>query len=158
MRPLLVALLGACAARSGGSRASAPAGTAPPAAGAPAVAPAAGATAAEEPPPRLEQSEEIIEAGCSFNAGQILGEVGSRHRVSCPRFCEDEGGLWGTDVYSADSWVCRAAIHAGYLTRDGGVIVVIIEPGRPSYQGSTRNGVTSKDFGPYDRSYRLDRP
>jgi hypothetical protein len=158
MRPLLITLLVGCAAHSGGAPASAPAAAPPPAASAPAAAPSAAATAAEEAPPRLEQSDELIEAGCSFNAGQILGEVGSRHLVSCPRFCEDEGGLWGTDVYTADSWVCRAAIHAGYLTRDGGMIVVIIEPGRRSYAASTRNGVTSKDFGPYDRSYRLERP
>jgi len=100
----------------------------------------------------------VIEAGCSFSATQIQGGApGITQQVSCPAGCENGGGLWGTDVYTADSGICRAAIHAGLISPAGGVVTVILEPGRPAYRGSTRNGVTSSDYGNYGASFRLSR-
>src|ERR1700733_13446904 len=56
-----------------------------------------------------------IEAGCSFNAGQLQGGPGAVFQIACPAGCESVGGLWGTDVYTGDSAICRAGIHAGAI-------------------------------------------
>jgi hypothetical protein len=111
------------------------------------------APAAYVPPPA-----QAIEAGCSFNAGQIRGEIGTSALVNCPPGCSNSGGLWGTDAYTADSGICRAAIHAGLITDAGGNVVVTLDPGRPAYRGSVRNGTRSSDYGSYAKSFHLQRP
>lgn len=70
----------------------------------------------------------------------------------------EEGGLWGTDVYTLDSNLAKAAVHAGLL-HDGetGIILVEFLPGQASYEGTDRFGVSSRGFGSYDYSYRLRR-
>ncbi len=65
--------------------------------------------------------------------------------------------VWGTDVYTDDSNLARAAVHAGVL-REGqrGVVKVTILPGRDSYEGSARNGVVSRPYGAWLGSYRVE--
>jgi hypothetical protein len=109
------------------------------------------------PPPVVASGPQIIEAGCSFNATQIAGEPGSAHRVSCPPGCSRTTSIWGSDFYTADSSICTAAIHAGLIGDNGGDFTVIIEPGRPAYRGTRRNGVLSADYGSFRLSYRLQR-
>ena len=65
------------------------------------------------------------------------------------------GAVWGTDVYTADSSLCRAALHAGRIAPDGGTITVVWDDGRPLYIGSSRNGVASNDYGAYPASIRF---
>jgi len=118
-----------------------------------------GAPAAPAPPASgARASGPTIEAGCSYNAGQIQDAIGSTHLVSCPPGCGGNGGLWGTDEYTSDSTICKAAIHAGLLTNDGGVVAVTLDPGRPAYRGSVRNGIQSWDYGAYGKGYHLQRP
>jgi hypothetical protein len=62
------------------------------------------------------------------------------------------GTVWGTDVYTDDSDLCRAALHAGAIGADGGAITVARSEGRAFYVGSSRNGVASNDYGSYDAS------
>jgi hypothetical protein len=100
----------------------------------------------------------VIEAGCSYRAIEIVGGPGTTRVVNCPAGCAQEGGLWGTDVYTGDSAICRAAIHAGLIPPAGGNVAVTLEGGRPAYRGSTRHGVQSSDYGSYASSYRLARP
>jgi hypothetical protein len=65
--------------------------------------------------------------------------------------CTDEGmhsgAVWGTDIYTEDSGICRAALHAGRLTPAGGAVTVTRSPGRPLYAGTLRNGIQSYDYG-----------
>jgi hypothetical protein len=112
------------------------------------------------PPPGYgpQSGGQVIEAGCSYNATQIEDQLGTRHVVACPPGCANTGGLWGTDVYTADSGICRAASHAGFIGPQGGVVAVILEPGRPAYRGMVRNGIQSNDYGAYGKSFRLERP
>jgi LCCL domain-containing protein len=110
------------------------------------------------PPQNQYPAAQAIEAGCSYSGNQIRGDIGSSHLVNCPPGCSSRGGLWGTDIYTADSGVCRAAIHAGLITDGGGNVVVTLDPGRPAYRGSDRNGVHSSDYGNYGKSYHLQRP
>jgi LCCL domain len=67
--------------------------------------------------------------------------------------------VWGTDVYSDDSSICRAARHAGVIGPEGGAVAVTPAPGRASYRGTPRNGVLTMDWGPHHpRSFVVARP
>lgn len=68
------------------------------------------------------------------------------------------GSVWGSDVYTTDSTVAAAAVHAGVL-RDGerGQVKITLSDGRDSYTGTTRNGFTSSSWGAYDGSFRIER-
>ena len=77
--------------------------------------------------------------------------------MSCPPMGTVGGSIWGTDVYTNDSPLCVSAVHAGKITLSGGGSVTIeILPGRASYAGSTRNGVTSGAYGKWSCSYQFD--
>jgi hypothetical protein len=69
-----------------------------------------------------------------------------------------DGSVWGTDVYTGDSSLALAAVHAGAV-KPGEAAVVRVTVLRPlnHYQGSVRNGVTSHDYGRYGTAYRVDR-
>jgi hypothetical protein len=68
------------------------------------------------------------------------------------------GSVYGTDLYTTDSTLATAAVHAGILRAgETGVIKVTIEPGAASYTATTRNGVTSYDWGSYHASYKVSR-
>lgn len=65
-----------------------------------------------------------------------------------------DGYIWGTDIYTADSPLATAAVHAGALkSGQTGVVKVRLVPGQPAYGGSTRNGVTSQDFGAFPEAF-----
>ena len=69
-----------------------------------------------------------------------------------------DGSVWGTDVYTGDSSLALAAVHAGAV-KPGETAVVRVTVMRPlsHYQGSVRNGVTSHDYGRYGTAYGVDR-
>lgn len=81
------------------------------------------------------------------------------HKSEDPLTCECStdavrmGTVWGIGVYTADSSICRAAVHAGVITAAGGTVTIDSRPGRTSYEGRTRNGVTSKAYGKWPRSF-----
>ena len=65
----------------------------------------AGCVVATAPQPRallVPAAGRPIEVGCSYNGTEFKGEVGETFQVACPANCGDTGGLWGTDVYTAD--------------------------------------------------------
>lgn len=67
--------------------------------------------------------------------------------------------IWGTDVYTTDSQLATAAVHAGVLRAgQSGVVKVTMLASPPVYQGSTRNGVTSHPFGMYSAAYKVAKP
>lgn len=69
---------------------------------------------------------------------------------------QQSGPVWGTDVYTADSSIAAAAVHAGLLRPgEAGPVLLQILPGQNSYSGTTRNGVTSSSYGAYPLSYSL---
>jgi serine/threonine-protein kinase len=91
------------------------------------------------------------------NLTAYQGQVGQTlyFRVTGSR----DGSLWGTDVYTTDSSLATAAVHAGVLTegQTGTVQVKIVAP-PPSFRGSTRNGVTSSDWEAYPAAFEVSRP
>ena len=67
-----------------------------------------------------------------------------------------EGQLWGTDIYSGDSTIGAAAVHAGLLQpgkTDVLRVTVVTPPER--FPGTVRNGVTSTEYGRYQYAWRL---
>jgi hypothetical protein len=55
-----------------------------------------------------------------------------------------QGPLWGTDVYTSDSNLGTACVHAGLLQlNETGVVKVTMVKPVAIFQGSTRNGITS---------------
>ena len=100
----------------------------------------------------------LIEAGCTFRGMDIKGEPGSPRQLTCPAGCKRDVDVYGTDVYSSDTPVCAAAMHAGVMSARGGEVTVVVEPGRPAYRGSKRNGITSHDRGTHDASFRFHGP
>ena len=97
-----------------------------------------------------------VEVGPGYGGPAVRdGEVYVLDRVTG----ESEGSsVWGTDVYTGDSPLAVAAVHAGAV-KAGETAVVRVTVTRPltHYQGSVRNGVTSHDYGGYGTAYRVDR-
>jgi hypothetical protein len=55
---------------------------------------------------------------------------------------------------AGNSSVCTAAVQQGLITlAKGGYVTIEIQPGANSYNGSTKNGITSSDWGPWYGSY-----
>jgi len=67
-----------------------------------------------------------------------------------------EGQLWGTDIYSGDSTIGAAAVHAGLLKPGETAflrVTVVMPP--EQFPGTVRNGVTSTEYGRYQYAWRL---
>jgi len=60
------------------------------------------------------------------------------------------GGLYGTDVYTTDSSLAAAVVHAG-LAKVGETVVVKVRviANVPAFVGSTRHGLTSSNYSTY---------
>ncbi len=64
------------------------------------------------------------------------------------------GAVWGTEVYTDDSSVARAAVHAGVVAvGETKTVTVTILPGQSAYPASVRNGVSSASWGAWSGSY-----
>jgi hypothetical protein len=93
----------------------------------------------------------------SATAAAYPCDVGAKHVLGCPAAGTLGRTIWGTDVYTNDSPICVAAVHAGKIAIvSGGRVVVKIVAGQSSYSGSTRNGVTSTSYGPWTCSFQFD--
>jgi hypothetical protein len=139
--------------------AAAPAPTPPPAApgsaassiGAVARAIAAGGAVQNE-------AKSATKVPCSQAAKDVKGNAGTSWYMQCPAQCPGEGMVWGTDVYTDDSGICSAAIHAGAITaNEGGVVLVTWAPKQPTYIGTARNGITTHDYGAWGRSFFVQK-
>jgi len=87
------------------------------------------------------------------NASDKGGKNGQQFMYICPPN-GTPAIVWGTDVYTHDSSICPAAVHAGLISfQGGGTVTIEIRQGQSSYTGSTRNGVTTKNYGPWHGSF-----
>lgn len=69
----------------------------------------------------------------------------------------NEPGIYGSDIYSDDSPLSVAAVHAGLLQpEEKGVVKVTILGPQEKFESSARNGVTSRGWSNYAGSYRVD--
>jgi LCCL domain len=59
-------------------------------------------------------------------------------------------GIWGTDIYTLDSNIPMAAVHAGVIQPgQTAVVKVRVVPSPQQFLSSTRNGVSSTGYGNY---------
>ena len=106
-----------------------------------------------KPTPKNEESDEITPIAWNTSAGTFKNDVGLTYKFQCP---ENGTGsvIWGSDIYTGDSSICTAAVHAGVITLErGGVVTLEFRPGRAIYGSTIRNGITSNTFGEYSRSF-----
>jgi hypothetical protein len=67
------------------------------------------------------------------------------------------GAIWGTDIYTSDTYIPTAAVHAGVIVngQTKEVYIKVLE-GRVGYMGSTRNGVSTGAWdSPWGLSYQF---
>jgi hypothetical protein len=90
----------------------------------------------------------------SAHATSLENRIGERFTFTCPPNGTLSTRVWGTDLYTHDSSICSAAVHAGVITvARGGTVTIEMRPGAPSYQGNTRNGVLSRSYGAWNGSF-----
>lgn len=82
--------------------------------------------------------------------------TGQRLRFVCPPNGQP-ATVWGTDLYTDDSSICTAGVHAGVISfAAGGPVTIATQPGGSSYSGSVRNGVTTLDWTtPWPQSFTV---
>lgn len=121
--------------------------------GVPGMVPAAIALDLLPAPPPPPETTPIETISWSFTANRYRDRPGDEVSFFCPSNGV-ENRVWGSDVYADQSSICTAAVHAGLITlEDGGAIAIRIRPGQNTYRGSTRNEVTSGDFGQWPGSF-----
>ena len=88
-------------------------------------------------------------------ASMLSFEPGKSYKFKCPSGGK-ESSVWGTDIYTLDSSICNAAVHARKLTLEsGGPVTIELRPGESSYKGTTRNGIRTNNYGKYGKSFVL---
>lgn len=96
---------------------------------------------------------EVSGVSWSKTANDLGIGIGESTEVVCSPGGE-EHAIWGTDVYTGDSSVCTAAVHAGLIDlEDGGAVHVELRNGVDAYEGSTANGIESRSYGAWDPSF-----
>lgn len=89
----------------------------------------------------------------AFGAADLRGRLDQSFTFTClPN--GKINNVWGSDLYTDDSSVCSAAVHAGLInTRDGGTVSIRMMPGQGAYTSTSRNGVTTIGYGNWHGSY-----
>jgi hypothetical protein len=64
--------------------------------------------------------------------------------------------VWGSEPYTADSSVCTSAVHAGRISLgDGGWVIIEIQQGSDSYEGSSQFGIVTSAYGPFEWEFKF---
>jgi hypothetical protein len=72
------------------------------------------------------------------------GDPGSIFMVNCPSDCiNNTATVIGIGLYSLDSSICRAAIHAGVINNEGGNVVLVKTYGQKKYYATQLKSVNS---------------
>ncbi len=104
--------------------------------------------------PTIVFSQELIMADAYTTASAYKTQIGKQFDFFIPGGNTYWGNVWGTDIYTHDCSIMAAAIHAGIIRPEtGGIVTIEIKPGQMSYKGSTRNGISSNDYGQWDGSF-----
>jgi cytoskeletal protein RodZ len=109
--------------------------------------------ASEKPTPNEADDEEITPIGWDTTANGFKGETGQTYTFQCPADGTAQS-IFGNDIYTQDSSICTAAVHAGIISlAEGGKVTIEYRPGRSVYGSTVRNGIKSKTWGEYPRSF-----
>lgn len=109
--------------------------------------------AGAKPTPKTDESDEVTPIAWNTSAATFKSDPGLTYKFECPEN-GDPVAVWGSDIYTADSSICTAAVHAGVITLEkGGTITIEFRPGRSVYGSTVRNGITSNTYGEYPHSF-----
>ncbi len=100
----------------------------------------------------------ILEIPCSQTVESLRYGAGATFVANCGEGCGDSAKVWGDGLYTKDSPICKASIHAGVIGKSGGKVKVTVQPGQDSYKGSTKNGITTETYGSFGGSYTVADP
>lgn len=89
---------------------------------------------------------------CPDNATGYRG-TGGTYSCFCSASAARSGSVWGTQFYSDDSSICRAAVHDGWINENGGQITFHVSHGMGAYDASFNNGVQSSSWGEWDGTF-----
>jgi hypothetical protein len=89
--------------------------------------------------------------------GQAALAEGKAWACTCAAGQTGSGSVWGTDRYTADSSICRAALHAGVIPAGGGKVTLWARGGCGEFAGTSRNGVQTSNWGGYDRTFSFEK-
>ena len=108
---------------------------------------------------KIDSEANWVKADCDTKARgntDFDGVISTNIKVVCPAGCLNTGTgkIYGTEIFTDDSSICKAAIHNGVINSDkGGNIEVGMLEGRSSYLGSESNGIKSESQEKWDRSF-----
>jgi hypothetical protein len=105
------------------------------------------------------EAEDTAAAGVESGPANLMALQGSIGKTFRFRVTGNvAGSLWGTDVYTTDSSLETAAVHAGVLKpgQTGVVKVTILAP-PPFFTGTTRNGVTSQPYAGFPGAFKVSK-
>ena len=85
-----------------------------------------------------------------------FANAATTNEFSCTCPASTSGSVYGTGIYTTDSNLCRAALHAGAITAAGGAIKAKRAPGCAKYVGTAANGVSTTSWGSYGNSFFFD--
>lgn len=105
-----------------------------------------------------KDSGPVLEIPCSQNVESLHYGAGATVTVNCPADCGNASTVWGDGLYTKDSPICKAAIHAGVISKSGGKVLVTVQPGQDSYKGSEKNGIKTEKYGSFGGSYTVASP
>ena len=110
-----------------------------------------------------KKQNEFIDLECDFNLRSDLFssiELNTNLRLVCPKYCSaDSSPIYGSGMYTDNSSICKAAIHAGVITdMNGGIFELNVEPGRKNYLGSSSHNIDSLDYpDEWDKSFKVKK-
>ena len=148
-----IAAVGAAVPGKGGGAAPAPAPAPEPA---PAPAPAPGKGGGDAPAPAPAPAGDL--GAAQPDPGNLTA---FRAQVGAVLVFEvtgsTDGFVWGTDIYTDDSDLSTAAVHAGVLAPgETGIISVEMTGPQTGFTAGNRNGVNASAFGSWGGSYRFN--
>jgi len=96
----------------------------------------------------------FAQAACPDNF-TVQGQLAEGQSITCQcaRAQTGAGSVWGSDRYTADSSLCRAAVHAGVIGEGGGRVTAYAAGPCPKFTASSRHGVLSSEWGAFDRTF-----
>lgn len=115
-------------------------------------------TPPEPPAPVVEQpivfsEHQPVSVRWNTNAVSLRGRNGQHFVAVCPAQ-GTTATVWGAGVYTDDSSICTAAVHAGRITLEqGGMVDFMIAPGRNFYPATTQHGVSTSSWQQWSGSF-----
>lgn len=111
---------------------------------------------------KLKSAEALKAIDCITTASEDIFQLGltnTKFVVVCPKDCSKvKKEVYGTEIYTDFSPICRAAIHYGILNDKGGEVEFIVKGEQPNFKPSKGFGIISKAKDAFIRSFKFLGP